>query len=122
MSEPSDRYKDKTMKNYRQILKFGIYAVLIGFGMQSQAIAATSVSKFTNLTAKLTSVQNAELIKLAAVDLPQILPYIMKSGDVFQGYEIVTYKNKRAFKLRIFNQRTGRVRYVYVDQESGRVL
>lgn len=62
------------------------------------------------------------LVKLAAVDLSKVLPYIMEAGDIFQGYEVVNYKGQQAFKLRIFNQHTGRIRYIYIDMQTGRTL
>lgn len=66
--------------------------------------------------------KNGKLLVLAAVDLPRILPSVMGAGDVFQGYDVVVYKNVKAMRLRIFNQRSGQVRYVFVDMQTGRVL
>lgn len=110
------------MNNYVKIFKIGLCVSLMSLMMPSHAFAATNLNKFNSLSGKFISAKSGKFLKLAAVDLPQILPYIMKSGDVFQGYEVVNYKGKRALKLRIFNQKTGRVRYVYVDEQSGKVL
>lgn len=83
---------------------------------------AFAITKNTAVTAEFVPAQNVNLIQLAAVDLPQVLRYVLQPGDVFQGYEVVNYQNRRALRLRIFNQQTGRVRYVYVDEQTGQIL
>lgn len=92
-------------------------AAFLAMSLHGHANAAPNLFGFDKIVG-----QAKVLVQLAAVDLPKILPYIMGKGDVFQGYETTTYKNRRALKLRIFNQQSGRVRYIYVDAETGRIL
>lgn len=96
---------------------------LLVFGMAIGCVSPVYAAAKIELKIDLNLPHKAlNLIKLAEVDLSEILPYIMKADDVFQGYEIVNYKGQQAFKLRIFNQRTGRIRYIYINTQTGRSL
>lgn len=107
------------MKKYLQILKLVFISAVISTSLVGQANAATQMNK--NVAKSQTSKQ-IKLLQIAAVNLPVVLRKILRSGDVFQGYNEVVYRNVSALKLRIFNQKTGRVRYVYVSVKSGQVL
>lgn len=106
-------------KSYWQLFRMCLVTLIMVTGLFTQVNAATSSAR---MAGKLAIANNGKLLILAAVDLPQILPYIMGPNDVFQGYENVVYRNRNALKLRIFNQQSGRVRYVYVDAQSGQIL
>lgn len=107
------------IRKFIRPLKLTFAAAILSVLLATNASAAAQ-AKF--VTGEFSPAKNSKLVTLAAVDLPQILPYIMGAGDVFQGYDIVIYKNVQAMRLRIFNQQTGRVRYVFVDLQTGRIL
>lgn len=110
------------VKKYLQILKFLALACMLAIGLQTNVYAASDASKNIKVNGKLVAAKAMKYMKLAAVDLSRILPYVMGAGDVFQGYESVVYRNVQALRLRIFNQNSGRVRYIYVDAQTGRIL
>lgn len=107
------------VKKYVQTFRIFVLTACLVVGGLSYVHAAAKIDIKIDLNLPLNALN---LIKLAAVDLSKVLPYIMSAGDVFQGYEVVNYKGQQAFKLRIFNQQTGRIRYIYVDMETGRTL
>lgn len=101
---------------FRHLLSFGLLAACLLFAAPVNALTGTD-----NVTPKIST--NADnLLQLAAVDLSKILPFLMGAGDVFQGYENVVYRGRQALKLRIFNQQSGRVRYIFIDAQSGQIL
>lgn len=108
------------MQENKYVLTLKIFLLTLGFVVGSlthaQAAKVETNADFNS------PVKALNLIQLAAVDLSKVLPYIMGAGDVFQGYEVVNYKGQQAFKLRIFNQRTGRIRYIYINVQTGRTL
>ena len=106
------------VNKYVQIFK--ILLLTIGFVVSASPHA--QAAKFEIKANLKLPLKALNLIKLAAVDLSKVLPYIMKAGDIFQGYEVVNYKGQKSFKLRIFNQHTGRIRYIYINMQTGRTL
>ncbi len=107
------------MRIYEYQIKPFIFGIFIALSLTNfvsanspspNIISSVQISKFKNI------------IHSAAVDLSRILPFIMRAGDVFQGYQSVIYNNRQAYRLRIFNQYNGQIRYVFVDQQSGQIL
>lgn len=112
------------MKKRIHMLKTTFMAIGLIFAATSFGFVTTAYS-LPKISIKINAIlplKNLNLVQLAAVDLSKVLPRVMGNGDVFQGYETVNYKGHRAFKLRIFNKSSGRVRYVYIDSKTGRRL
>ncbi|PCI88959.1 MAG: hypothetical protein COB24_00335 [Hyphomicrobiales bacterium] len=96
--------------------------LLLTFGLVVGSLNHAQAAKIENKANLASPTKAINFVKLAAVDLSKVLPYIMGAGDVFQGYEVVNHKGQQAFKLRIFNQHTGRIRYVYINMQTGVTL
>lgn len=107
------------MTLFIKYFKIAICFISISFLLLSNGHAANSThSKIKLPMSKVT----LNLLQLAVVDLPKVLAYIMVKDDVFQGQETVVYKDVDALKLRIFNKKSGQVRYIYIDAKSGNLL
>lgn len=114
--------KKTDVKKYLQILKLVSLSLLLAVGMSAHVNVTFAATKNTKIIGKQIAATGLKSMRVAAVDLSRVLPYIMGAGDVFQGYEAVIYRNVQALKLRIFNQNSGRVRYVFVDAQTGQIL
>lgn len=106
------------VKKYLQIFKFIVATSLLVIGMNSHANASSNAHK-SQIPATLAA---TKFMQVAAVDLSRVLAYVMGPGDIFQGYENVIYRNVQALRLRIFNQNSGRIRYIFVDAQTGQIL
>ena len=111
------------MRKYVQ--KFVIYLIALSLanGVSGSTLAAGSFNFNLNLKLNHSYGNNqSRLLKFAEVDLSRILPYILRRGDQLKRVERTRYRGVNALKLIIFNVNSGRVVYVYIDADTGRML
>lgn len=110
------------MNKYIQMVKLSKLSFALILASATIATTANAATLKNPLPINIKRSVNSEFLQLAAVDLSKILPYIMKNDDIIHEHTIVIYNNIEALRLRIFNQKTGKVRYVYINNSTGEIL
>ncbi|MCJ8323058.1 MAG: hypothetical protein HRU29_03175 [Rhizobiales bacterium] len=110
------------MNKYIQIVKLCKLSLALILASATMATATNAATAKNSPSLQIKRIVNSEFLQIAAVDLSKILPYIMKNNDIIHEHTIVIYNNVEALRLRIFNQKTGKVRYVYIDNTTGEIL
>lgn len=104
------------MNKFVFTIKMVLAAVMLVSTCAVVNAAGKRQNSFTN------AAQNRNGSVLSAYDLRNILRYVLKRNDVFQGYTYMSGRQGHVFRIRIFNKQYGRVRYVFVDAVTKRII